>query len=350
MKTSTFSVRLDEKVILTMIIVCILASFITAFRFKNDKPCANFEFSVTSNDYKVGHYIFFNTADTRTAQSWEWDFGDKTPTDKVSGPSATHIYKESGQYDITLTLNGKCKQFQSVNINSVAKDSIPFVIPQVIWPQDPLKVGQPVVFRDNTNGANRWEWYVGSGKDSKNFTSQDVPFTFERAGTYEVNLTVNGNADARLVKMIRVEGLPIAKAPTNYAGNTGGPRARPSNSGEIADAPSRPSQFGNNAQNAAAAAPAKPQLAALTKERFLEMIQGVVDKTFLEQDFDPYMCGNTNVRVSFNGEDISFHEAIINLQGLKRLKSLKAIAFTNDGTNCIKRISIVTKKKGLFGR
>jgi hypothetical protein len=153
-----------------------------------------------------------------------------------------------------------------------------------------------------------------------------------------------------LVKMIRVEGLPIAKAPTNYAGNTGGPRARQSNSGEIADAPSGPSQFGNNAQNAAAAAPAKPQLAALTKERFLEMIQGVVDKTFLEQDFDPYMCGNTNVRVSFNGEDISFHEAIINLQGLKRLKSLKAIAFTNDGTNCIKRISIVTKKKGLFGR
>jgi hypothetical protein len=350
MKTSTFSVRLDEKVILTMIIVCIIASFITAFRFKNDKPCGEFEFKVTSNDYKVGHYVFFNTADTRNAESWEWDFGDKTPTDKTSGPSATHIYKESGQYDITLTLNGKCKQFQSVNINNVTKDSIPFVIPQVIWPQDPIKVGQPVVFRDNTNGANRWEWYVGSGKDSKNFTSQDVPFTFERAGTYEVNLTVNGNADARLVKMIKVEGLPIPKAPINYAGNTGGPRGRPSNRGEIADAPSGPSQFGNNAQNAAAAVPAKPQLAPLTKERFLEMIQGVVDKTFLEQDFDPYMCGNTNVRVSFNGEDISFHEAIINLQGLKRLKSLKAIAFTNDGTNCIKRISIVTKKKGLFAR
>jgi hypothetical protein len=80
------------------------------------------------------------------------------------------------------------------------------------------------------------------------------------------------------------------------------------------------------------------------------MIQGVVDKTFLEQDFDAYMCGNTNVRVSFNGEDISFHEAIINLQGLRRLKSLKAIAFTDNGTNCIKRISIVTKKKGWFSR
>jgi PKD repeat protein len=349
MKASTFSVRLDEKVILTMIIICIAASFVTAFRYSNDKPCVDFEFRVTSNDYKVGHYIFFNTADTKNADTWEWDFGDKTAIDKVSGPSATHIYNEAGQYDITLTINGKCKQFQSVNINNVIKDSIPFVIPQVIWPPDPIKVAQPVVFRDNTNGANRWEWYIGSGKDSKNFTSQDVPFTFEKPGTYEVNLMVNGNADARIVHMIKVEALPVTRAPINYAGNRGGdPAPQRTNRGVIPDAPSGPSQFSGN--NQASATPAKPELQALTKEKFLEMIQGVVDKTFLEQDFDPYMCGNPNVRVSFNGEDISFHEAIINLQELRRLKSLKAIAFTNEGTNCIKRISIVTKKKGWLSR
>jgi hypothetical protein len=349
MKTSTFSVRLDEKVILTMIIVSIVACFITAFRYKNDRPCNDFEFSVTSNDYKVGHYIFFNTTDTRNADSWEWDFGDKSPTDKLSGPSATHIYKDAGEYDITLTINGKCKQFQSININNVAKDSIPFVIPQVIWPQEPIKVGQPIVFRDNTNGANRWEWYVGSGKESKNFTTQDVPFTFEKAGTYEVNLMVNGNADARLIKMIKVENVAAPIVPRYYPPVVrGGAVAHRADRGDIPDAPSGPSQFSNNSQ--ANAAPAKPQLAPLTKERFLEMIQGVVDQTFLEQDFDAYMCGNPDVRVSFNGEDISFHEAIINLQNLRRLKSLKAIAFTNEGTNCIKRISIVTKKKGLFSR
>ncbi len=347
MKTSSFSVRLDEKVIFTMVLISIVASFITAFRYKNDKPCAAFDFSATSNDYKVGHYIFFTTADTRNAESWEWDFGDKTPVDKISGPSATHIYKEPGQFDITLTINGKCKQYQSININSVAKDSIPFVIPQVIWPIEPIKVGQPIMFRDNTNGANRWEWYVGSGKDSKNFKTQDVPFTFERAGTYEVNLTVNGNADARLVRMIKVENITTQSLPRAVAINDA-PTTRPRSRGDIADAPSGPSQFSNNPQTAAA--PAKPQLAPLTKERFLEMIQGVVDKTFLEQDFDPYMCGNPNVRVSFNGEDISFHEAIKNLQELRRLKSLKAIAFTNEGTNCIKRISIVTKKKGWLSR
>jgi PKD repeat protein len=346
MTTSSFSVRLDEKVILSMVLVCIIASFITAFRFKNDKPCTAIEFSVTSNDYQVGHYIFFNTTDTKNAQTWEWDFGDKTPTDKASGPSATHIYKEPGQFDITLTINGKCKQYQSVNINNVTKDSIPFVIPQVIWPVEPIKVGQPIMFRDNTNGANRWEWYVGSGKESKNFKTQDVPFTFEKAGTYEINLTVNGNEDARLVKMIKVENVAQQSPPRNYVINNA-PRTRPRKSDDIADAPSGPSQFSNNNQ---VVAPAKPQLAPLTKERFLEMIQGVVDKTFLEQDFDAYMCGNTNVRVSFNGEDISFHEAIINLQGLRRLKSLKAIAFTDNGTNCIKRISIVTKKKGWFSR
>jgi PKD repeat protein len=349
MKTSTFSVRLDEKVVLTMLFISILASFITAFRYKNDKPCVTFDFSATSNDYQVGHYIFFTTTDTKNADSWEWDFGDKSPTDKISGPSATHIYKEAGQFDITLTINGKCKQFQSININSVAKDSIPFVIPQVIWPVEPVKVGQPIMFRDNTNGANRWEWYVGSGKDSKNFKTQDVPFTFERAGTYEVNLTVNGNADARLIKMIRVENIASPILPKVFTNNNNIPASRPRKSMEIPDAPTGQSEFvhTNPIKNTVVT---KSELLVLTKERFLEMIQGVVDKTFLEQDFDPYMCGNTNVRVSFNGEDMSFHEAIINLQELKRLKTLKAIAFTNEGTNCIKRISIVTKKKGWLTR
>lgn len=348
MKTSSFSVRIDEKVIITMLLISIAASFVTAFRYKNDKPCVAFDFSATSNDYKVGHYIFFTTADTRNAESWEWDFGDKTAVDKVSGPSATHIYKESGQFDITLTINGKCKQYQSININSVVKDSIPFVIPQVIWPIEPVKVGQPVMFRDNTNGANRWEWYVGSGKESKNFKTQNVPFTFEKSGSYEVNLTVNENADARLVRIIKVENVAVQNIPKPFANNSSS-NSKPRKSFDIPDAPTGPSDFINNTPKNNTAAP-KSELLILTKEKFLEMIQGVVDKTFFEPDFESYLCGNTNVRVSFNGDDISFHDAIKNLQELKRLKSLKAIAFMNEGTNCIKRISIATKKKGWLTR
>lgn len=344
MKTpSSFSVRLDEKVIMTMIIVSVLASFFTAFRYKSSKPCVAFEFSVYANYFNVGHFIFFKTNDTRSAEKWEWDFGDKSATDSKSGPIASHIYKEPGQYLVTLTINGKCKQYQNVVINNVVKDSIRYVEPQVLWPLDPVFVGQNVVFKDVTNGANRWEWYVGEGIDSKRFVTKDVPYVFSKPGSYVVKLFVNGNIDAKQERMIKVINDPSLKQAVVRPNIAYGPvRQRPN----IKDAPDAEPL---NGSAPIAVTETKPQNPQLTKEIFTQMIQGVVEKMVVEKDFDIYMCGNSNVRVSFNGEDISFHECIVRLQKLKKLKSLKAIAFTDPGTNCIQRITIATERKKFIG-
>ena len=339
--TSTFSIRLDEKVIVSMVAVSLIALLFTAFRYKNYKPCEAFQFNVYANYFNVGHYIFFKTTDTKNAEQWVWDFGDKSAVDKKSGPLVSHIYREPGQYIISLTINGECKQYQNIVINNVVKDSIRYVFPTVIWPLEPILVGQNIMFQDATNGANRWEWYVGEGKDSKRFTTKDVPFTFQKPGEYVVKLFVNGNIDAKQERTFRVQdAVVVAKAAkvNKPIASRGAPRMN------IKDAPD-----GDPFGPAPKPAEIKPQAPQLTKERFTEMIQGVVEKSVFERDFEPYLCGNRNVRVSLNGDDVSFTKCLSDLRKIKKLKYLKASAYTDPGTNCIQSISIVFKEKKMFG-
>jgi hypothetical protein len=339
--TSTYSVRLDEKVILSMLLISILALTFTAFSYKNYKPCNGFQVKIYANYFDVGNTIFFKTNDAKNAEKWEWDFGDRTPVDKTSGPLTSHIYTQPGKYIISLTINGQCKQYEKITINNVKRDSVHRVIPQVIWPADPVMTGQNIVFSDNTNGANRWEWYIGEGKDSKRFITKDVYYTFPAAGKVVVKLFVNGDPDALEERTIVVTNPPPPKVIpyVNRRNPIRAPRV------EIKDKPDDFSVLDKRPENNAA----KPQAPRLTDQLFLQMVRGVVEKSVTERDFEPYLCGNRNVRVSFNGDDIGFSECMLRLQKIKKLKSLKANAYTDPGTNCILSISIVYEKKTFLG-
>ena len=342
----TYSIRIDERIIMTMLVVSIIGLLLTAFRYKTDKPCSAYQFTLYANYFNTGNYIFFKASDTQNAQSWEWDFGDKTPLDKKSGPVTSHIYQQPGEYFITLTLNDRCKQYQKVVINSVQKDSIRYVIPQVIWPQNPVKIGQNVLFTDVTNGANKWEWYIGEGKESKRFITKEVAYTFLKAGVVPVKLFVNGNIDAKMEKLFTVENISVKN---NNSAKRNRENVNPNNNlNRINDKPFTDSYLDD--RKPTVAAETKPMAPQLTEENFLKMIRGVIKGVLSEKDFEPYLCGNKNVKVSFNGDNISFYECIGRLQKIKRLKSLKASANTDSGTNCILSININYEKKflGLF--
>ncbi len=351
--TSVYSVRLDEKVILSMLIISILALLFTAFRYKSYKPCSSFKLTIYANYFDVGNTIFFKTTEAKDAEQWEWDFGDKSEIDKTSGSIASHIYKQPGKYLVSITINGQCKQYENISINNVVKDSSQVIMPQVIWPYGPISVGQNVVFRDITYGANSWEWYIGEGKDSKRFVTKDVSYTFPQAGAVIVKLFVNGNPDAVQERTIMVDDLPASKT-VPFVNKFAPPPVRQYRPQvDIKDRPDDLSAFDKIGEKPGGSAPAnaKPQAARLTDQLFLQMIRGVVEKSVMLRDFDPYLCGNSNTRVSFNGDDISFSECVSRLQKIKskKLKSLNAHAYTDPGTNCILSISIVYEKRTFLG-
>jgi hypothetical protein len=343
---STYSVRLDERVIVSMLLISMLALLFTAFRYKNYKPCNGFQLKIYANYFDVGSTIFFKTTEAKDAEKWEWDFGDKTPVDKTSGPLVSHIYTQPGKYIISLTINGQCKQYENISINNVVKDSAKTIVPQVIWPTGQIMVGQNVVFRDITYGANKWEWYIGEGKDSKRFVTKDVSYTFPNAGRVIVKLFVNGNPDAAEERTLLVENIPPSKIAPFVNRNKRFIPTRPPV--DIKDKPDDASAFDSKPERTTGA-DTRPQAARLTDQLFLQMMRGVVEKSVSLRDFDPYLCGNSNVRVSFNGDDIGFSECISRLQKIRKLKSLKANAYTDPGTNCILSISIVYEKRTFLG-
>ncbi len=343
MSSSRYNTRIDESVIITMLIISVVALMFMAFRHKNYKPCSSFDFSISANEFKTGQIIFLNAQSTLYAEKWSWDFGDKSPVDHKSGPITSHIYKEPGQYLITLTINGKCTDYKTVIIQSPTPTKKSSLVPQVVWPADPVEVGQKVLFSDVTNGAQVWEWYIGEGKESQRFITKDVLFTFSKAGTYPVQLIINNDFSTKQQRVIEVKESSTAKLKNPsyvpYQRNAG---YKPRINKPIYDTPTNPALNQTTGQNAD-----KPE-EKIALPDFENMFRGVITGSVSSSGFSPYLCRGTNVPVSYNGDPVSFEECMKRLREIKKikwLKSLKANVATYQGTNCIMSINLVVKEK-----
>jgi hypothetical protein len=343
MKTPNYNFRIDEKVILSMLVFSIIGLAAMAFRYKNTEPCAAFDFKITSNDFRTGQLVFFNAVTPQQTNGWEWNFGDNTPIDKKSGPITSHTYAQPGEYLITLKINGKCEEFKRIVIERTRRDSSIRLYPQVIWPQAPVSTGQPVVFRDLTNGANRWQWFIGEGKESQQFVTREVPYTFTTAGNIPVRLIINNDPVTVQERIITVTGT---SKPQRIAGNSPGYSPRPQRN--INDQPVNPPLADQEKQPDKT--PAKIEVIPLPdfESMFREAITGGTSAA----DFKPYLCGK-EVAISYNGDPVSLEECIKRLRSvkkLKKLKDLKANVITYQGTSCIMSINLVVDKKwSLFG-
>lgn len=63
-----------------------------------------------------------------------------------------------------------------------------------------VELGIPVHYTDSTNGARHWLWEFGDGNSS---TDRNGFHTFEKAGKYQVRLTVNGSHERRFFVNVR---------------------------------------------------------------------------------------------------------------------------------------------------
>jgi PKD repeat protein len=214
MMNNLTSYRLDEKVIRTMLIVATCFLLLMAFRYTNKKPCGAVDFSFrTANKFDLAYTdekVYFSSEIKYNAESWEWDFGDKTPTDKKSGPYTTHIYKVPGQYTVRLIINGKCQEAKSINVNKRnSQGKKLYVMPQ--WPQGPtLLAGTTYNFGDATNGATSWRWYLDDDKLMS--TQQRFSYTFTDLGSHKVSLVVNDDMENNLAEQPFTINAPAVSA------------------------------------------------------------------------------------------------------------------------------------------
>lgn len=126
-----------------------------------------------------------STIELYNLDSWEWNFGDGSPTAEEQNPQ--HVYSRSGTYSVTLkaTSDAGCTDSvtQLVNVKPAPKADFEY---------DKKCLGEPVTFTDTSvpvggQAITSREWSIAGM-----FTTEESPaFTFDIPLPYKASLTVS---------------------------------------------------------------------------------------------------------------------------------------------------------------
>lgn len=330
--------RLDENVIITMLIVSVLAIITFAFRYKNYEPCIPFAIRTNSATYHTGEPIRFET-DARGFERLQWGFGDNQ-NNETRIASAVHAYDQAGEYTITLSKDNECTQYKTIVITAARKVVDPVLIPTFTYPQS-AEVGKPVSFQDTTKGASQWEWRFGETA-TIDATSNNPTYVYTTPGLKTVSLVLNN--DPKQLGVAKIYVNPAAPKPSATKSNGGGGGGRP-----IIVIADRPQSDPLGQQNPAVEP--VPNVQDITKEQFEAELRMVADKQRTVVNFLPYLCGNPNVQVSLNGKEITFTELcneLAKLKSSKKIKTLNAQMVKNERHCIIALVVSLKKDKFLF--
>ena len=136
--------------------------------------------------------------------SYSWDFGDGS-TDK--GKKATHLYKATGQFTVTLTVEDRqgATDITTASIE-VLKNGLPLV-KFSHSPPDGSTITEFTFTSHSEDPEGKITDEVWSFGDGDRRHGSRVTHTFQKAGTYSVELTVTDNKEQKssLVKDVEVE-------------------------------------------------------------------------------------------------------------------------------------------------
>jgi len=177
-----------------------------------------------------GTEVTFMPLDTGGVATYEWDFGDESPTS--SEPSPTHVYADTGHYTVMLTVTGtECpaKMIEKENLIRIT------ICPEVAFsatyppPLDTMTLYEgcvplTVAFHDESvpsegDVMDTWHWDFGDGHQESG--SPDVTHEYaDTTGTFIVTLTASsGGPEVTAFDTIRVYDSTtaafIAESPTS---------------------------------------------------------------------------------------------------------------------------------------
>lgn len=193
-----------------------------------DTPTAVIEVEgVTGTELQTDtQYVFTAAASTSPAgkiEKYSWDFGDG---EKASSKLATHIYKNAGEYEVTLiVIDSAKKKGESIVRFSVAAPSAPPLVSLKTTPEAKNgvisgKAPFDVIFdasasQDPNNDIVQYSWDFNndSQMDDANAVTS---YQFTNAGMYNVSLTItdSANLSTKSQVVVKVEPAGIKAAIT----------------------------------------------------------------------------------------------------------------------------------------
>src|SRR5260221_5023207 len=150
---------MDKKIILTILVVILLVGGILLFNIFN-KQCSPPVIAFDIVHPMVGQVLTFE-ATSEEEENILWDFGDGAPV--TSGNKVEHIFSKAGSFSI-VAKSGECSTPRTVIVNP--KPEMKVVVPKIKISPDTIRVNERVTFRDETEGASRWQSMVNETSDS----------------------------------------------------------------------------------------------------------------------------------------------------------------------------------------
>ncbi len=178
----------------------------------------NVQASVDTTPFSIlcwsGPYCGYGTGCTTTLQSTSvasgtieehmWDLGDGTVINTGSTPTVTHIYTQSGEFTVTLTIT-------SAGCSDTWISPYPIVIEKVATSFEPTQtittcIGSVIYFTDTSRVSGTVTsrvWDFGDGTSSPNMANSiHVSHTYTAAGVYTVGLALNTYSCSGMTKTI----------------------------------------------------------------------------------------------------------------------------------------------------
>lgn len=329
------STHLDKSVISIFLFVFLISASLFAYKFVKNAPCEEVSFNINTNDNAIGSLIKFEDQ-TEGATNWAWDFGDNTLESTQKKP--LHIYKEPGEYEVRLLVNGNCEKTQTITI--VDKKEIldatkfaVFTLPKTI------KLGSRLTVEDETANASSWEWRFGETAEA-NATTKLASYVYKEPGLKTVSLIVNG--EIKYMTRHKIEVIPVNDVSDRKSPFDNIPQRPSTPAPSLWDVKEKPD--GSTIKET----PSTPKLVPyISQEDFKNKLILVSEEKMSPKQFAEYFCGDINKPVIVNGKNTTFLVFCEKIKD-KKIKIKNFEIFREKDSNCIKTITIDYKRNTLF--
>jgi PKD repeat protein len=163
--------------------------------------------------------VTFNASDSAAPAgeivSYEWDFDNNNVFTDDSGVEVTHEFAQVGTYQVNLRVTDNTGNFEVTDMEIVVEGAnVPTAVIEIPTEDGNYFAGKQYTFEGEKSSSpsgkiTKYEWDFGDG--SSKATTRTATHTYKTAGTYEVILTIEDEADkeAEGSKKIDVE-MPAA--------------------------------------------------------------------------------------------------------------------------------------------
>jgi hypothetical protein len=283
-------------IIALAIFTCIIIALIIRLLLQSRKPEA---LVFPLETYQNTPVLYSDS--TYMASNWLWEFGNGDTSDKSEGE---YIYKETGTYQIRLTIDKSIQKTFIINVRKPVLSEVDSLL-RIVAPLNVMQ-GEHVVFR-GVGYANEWRWAFGE-TGLTDAREQVTVYSYKNPGNYQVELMTEYT---KYPVMHDITVMP------KYEEDEDDKRA----------------QMGND-----------------IRERLQAIVDGKHFGTNYNHILNKYMCGNHNALITIN--ETKNNDLYSYCQGLKIIDRkvttiLEVIVFPDENNpDCLKTFKVIQIKNG----